>query len=113
MSHGCWLLAYPLAGWSGSAFGLTATFALLAGVALAATAAAALLWPAGDRAELAHRHEALEHRHLHVHDAHHQHEHEGWEGPEPHRHPHRHAAVEHSHAFVIDEHHWHWPGKAQ
>lgn len=113
LSHGCWLLAYPLAGWSGSAFGLTATFALLAGVALAATAAAALLWPAGGRAELTHRHEALEHRHLHVHDAHHQHEHEGWEGPEPHRHPHRHAAVEHSHAFVIDEHHWHWPGKAQ
>lgn len=110
LSHGCWLIAYPLAGWLGSSFGLTTTFALLAAATLAATIAAAALWPAHDAGDLEHRHEALEHEHLHVHDEHHQHEHEGWEGPEPHRHPHRHAPLKHAHAYVIDLHHPIWPG---
>jgi len=109
LSHGCWLIAYPLAGWSGSVFGLTASFAMLGVMALAASGAAVLLWPEDDRMELDHLHEATDHEHMHIHDEHHQHEHEGWEGPEPHRHPHRHKAIRHKHAFVIDRHHWHWP----
>ncbi len=111
LSHACWLIAYPLAGWVGGSFGLTATFALLAVLALAATAGALCLWPADERPELEHRHEALEHEHLHVHDEHHDHEHEGWEGPEPHRHGHRHAPLRHKHVFVIDLHHSAWPGR--
>ena len=110
LSHACWLLAYPLAGWLGAGLGLPASFAILAGLALAATAAALLLWPARDPAELLHHHDAQAHEHLHVHDAHHQHAHEGWEGPEPHRHPHRHAPLTHKHPYVIDSHHQVWPG---
>ncbi|MBL27260.1 MAG: hypothetical protein CMM50_06900 [Rhodospirillaceae bacterium] len=88
LSHGCWLIAYPLAGWVGGALGLEAAFAVLALIALAATAGASILWPAGDPVELEHRHEPTTHEHLHVHDEHHhqhqhQHQHEGWEGPEP------------------------------
>jgi MFS family permease len=109
LSHACWLIAYPLAGWLGVAYGLTAAFAVLAVVTLAATAAAFALWPAQDPGELAHRHEALAHEHLHVHDAHHAHEHDGSEGPEPHRHPHRHGPLSHKHAYVIDSHHPVWP----
>ena len=111
LSHACWLVAYPLAGWIGNGLGLDAAVVVLAVVAGASTAAAAALWPRDDPRELTHRHEALEHEHLHVHDEHHQHEHEGWEGPEPHRHPHRHAPMRHTHAFVIDLHHPVWPAR--
>ena len=109
LSHACWLVAYPLAGWVGGTLGLEAAFAVLALIALFATAGAVTIWPTGDPVELEHRHEATAHEHLHVHDEHHQHEHQGWEGPEPHRHPHRHRPVRHKHAFVIDLHHLSWP----
>ena len=73
------------------------------------TVAAAGAWRPVPADELEHRHEPFDHLHLHVHDEHHQHPHEGWEGPEPHRHPHHHAPVTHRHRFVIDPHHRHWP----
>lgn len=110
LSHGCWLLAYPLAGWTAGTFGYETAFAVLAGISGVATVVAAGVWPKEDPSELEHRHGALDHVHNHVHDEHHQHDHEGWEGPEPHRHPHRHAPMRHTHSFVIDGHHWHWPG---
>ncbi|MEQ8348398.1 MAG: MFS transporter [Sneathiellaceae bacterium] len=109
LSHLSWLATYPLAGWGGSLLGLDAMFAILAALCLAATVAAALLWPAGDPAVLPHVHAAQRHDHLHVHDDHHRHAHEGWEGPEPHRHPHRHAPLRHAHAFTVDLHHPAWP----
>jgi len=111
LSHACWLIAYPLAGWVGGTVGLPVAFAVLAAIALAATAMALVLWPADDPRELAHKHAELDHEHLHVHDEHHRHEHEGWEGPEPHRHPHGHAPLHHTHAFVIDLHHPTWPAR--
>ena len=109
LSHGCWLIAYPLAGWVGGFAGLDTAFGILAGIALASTLAATALWPTADPVEIEHRHEAIRHDHPHVHDEHHQHEHEGWEGPEPHSHPHQHTPIRHKHAFVIDHHHWRWP----
>lgn len=109
LSHGCWLITYPTAGWLGASFGLGTTFFVMAAIAAAATILAGLLWPAGEAVEVEHEHNAFEHNAPHVHDEHHQHEHEGWEGPEPHRHPHRHAPVRHRHAFVIDDHHHSWP----
>lgn len=109
LSHTCWLIAYPLAGWLGLNAGLGWTFGVLAVVAVAATAAAARLWSAADPTELRHRHEAVRHQHEHLHDEHHRHTHEGWEGPEPHSHPHEHEATTHSHRFVIDLHHPAWP----
>ncbi|SFU68317.1 MFS transporter [Halomonas korlensis] len=46
LSHACWLVAYPLAGWLGSALGMMTAFTVLAILALAATLLAARLWPA-------------------------------------------------------------------
>lgn len=109
LSHACWLLAYPLAGWLGAAFSITAAFAVLAIISMASTAVAASVWPADDASELEHVHNPMIHEHLHTHDEHHQHEHEGWEGPEPHSHPHRHSRLKHEHPFVIDLHHTAWP----
>lgn len=111
LSHACWLMTYPLAGWVGASLGLSAAFTVLAGIVLVGTVAALVVWPANDQIELVHRHEATLHQHRHLHDAHHQHTHEGWEGPEPHSHPHRHAPLKHRHAFVIDLHHMAWPGR--
>ena len=109
LAHASWLVAYPLAGWLGSAVDPATGFIVLAVLALAATAVAAMVWPAGDAVELEHEHSAMDHEHLHVHDAHHQHSHAGREGPEPHRHGHRHVAERHRHPFVIDLHHPVWP----
>ncbi|QOR39110.1 MFS transporter [Billgrantia diversa] len=109
LSHGCWLLTYPLAGWMGANLGLIGTFALLGTLALLATALAAYAWPRHDPMEIEHEHAPMTHTHLHYHDDHHQHEHEGWEGPEPHSHPHHHPGGRHRHAFVIDGHHTGWP----
>ncbi|WP_448852679.1 MFS transporter [Corynebacterium sp. 335C] len=49
LSHACWLVAYPLAGWLGAAH-LDATALLLAGIAAAAAVAAWWLWSRADRA---------------------------------------------------------------
>ncbi|MFC9424675.1 MFS transporter [Streptomyces sp. NPDC056987] len=46
LSHGCWLLTYPLAGRLGASAGLPVTALVLGGVALAAALAAAVLWSA-------------------------------------------------------------------
>lgn len=109
LSHGCFLITYPLAGWLGSTFGLPVAFAVLATLVLGSVATALRVWPAQDETNLPHDHAALDHEHLHIHDEHHQHAHEGWEGPEPHSHPHYHPAVRHSHAYKIDQHHPAWP----
>lgn len=109
LSHGAWLIAYPTAGLVGAAFGLSAAFWVLAALVAVGGMAAALLWPADDAEVLEHLHDAVAHEHLHTHGDHHAHGHEGWEGPEPHRHPHHHAPVRHTHAYVIDLHHPEWP----
>ncbi|MFJ7912805.1 MFS transporter [Kitasatospora sp. NPDC096204] len=44
LSHGCWLLTYPLAGWLGATLGLGAASVALGGVALASGALAARAW---------------------------------------------------------------------
>jgi hypothetical protein len=110
LSHACWLVTYPLAGWLASTGGVGAAFAGLGALAAAGGLAAMVLWPAGDPVEVEHVHPGGAHDHLHRHDdPHHAHAHEGWEGPEPHAHPHHHAPVRHRHAFVIDLHHPSWP----
>jgi MFS family permease len=109
LSHACWLLAYPLAGWLGGATTFSVVFGALAALVFASTIIGALVWPAIDSEVIEHLHEEHEHCHLHVHDAHHQHEHEGWERPKPHVHAHRHAPLRHRHGFAIDLHHRRWP----
>lgn len=92
LSHACWLVTYPLAGWLGAEMGLTPTFIVLGIVAAAAVGAASLLWPASDPDEIEHVHDDLVPSHPHLVDA---------------------VAVtrgwRHRHAFVIDSHHATWP----
>ncbi len=90
LSHACWLIAYPLAGWVGATLGLSATAAILASVAAAAIGIALTVWPADDPEAVEHSHDDLPADHPHL--------------PEP---GHRH----HSHAFVIDDLHTTWPMK--
>jgi MFS family permease len=95
LSHACWLITYPLAGWAGATLGLAWTSLLLAGIAAAGLATALRLWPAGDPSTVVHVHEELPAGHPHVRDA------------QPTGH-----GLKHAHPYVIDEFHHHWPNRA-
>jgi predicted MFS family arabinose efflux permease len=90
LSHACWLLTYPIAGWAGEALGLPATMVLLGAVALVGVGLAARVWPAGDPEEIAHAHPDLPADH-------------------PHLREHRVSDAWHQHVFVIDDEHRVWP----
>jgi MFS family permease len=92
LSHACWLVTYPLAGWLGVAAGMAPTLLLLGAVAALAAVAAARLWPAHDPEALPHVHADLPPGHPHIRDA----------QPVP-------GGFRHVHAFVIDRHHRSWP----
>lgn len=92
LSHACWLITYPLAGWLGAKAGLPVTFVALAVVAGCAVALAIWLWPARDPDEIEHIHETLESGHPHIAGA-----------------IRIRAGYRHRHAFVIDSHHPEWP----
>ncbi len=91
LSHVCWLVTYPLAGWLGATIGLNPTFMILAVIAAAALVAALFLWPAGDQETIPHRHPGLPDSDPH------------WKEGAP-TGGHRHA-----HAFIIDDLHPQWP----
>ncbi|MDH6125439.1 MFS transporter [Kitasatospora sp. GP82] len=95
LSHSCWLLTYPLAGWLAAAAGLPVTAAVLGLIALVATTAAAAFWPLRDPARLDHIHADLPVGHPHLTDAHRTAG--GWQ---------------HGHDYVIDLNHRHWPRPA-
>lgn len=92
ISHACWLITYPLAGWLGAASGLPATSAVLALIAAGAAVAAAGLWPRHDPDTIEHEHRTLDDGDPHIADA------------ARTRHGFRHA-----HPFVIDSNHRNWP----
>jgi H+ antiporter protein len=92
LSHACWLITYPLAGWLGASAGLGWTFVALGIIAVAATLLAARLWPRSDPDTIAHVHEDLAPDDPHLADA--------VPAPGGHR---------HEHAFVIDRRHPEWP----
>ncbi|MFJ5234687.1 MFS transporter [Kitasatospora sp. NPDC088391] len=96
LSHSCWLLTYPLAGWLAAGAGLPATALVLAAVALAAALAATALWPRHDPDTLEHVHTDLPADHPHLARAH----------PTPA------GTWSHGHRYVIDHHHPHWPRPA-
>lgn len=91
LSHACWLVCYPLAGWLAATTNMTTTFLVLGAITAAATLAARRLWPPHDP-------EIVEHTH----------------GPGA-DHDHLHDAVlvggmwRHAHEFRIDDHHERWP----
>lgn len=90
LSHACWLVTYPLAGWIGAGAGLSAAALVLAGIGAAGLVAVLRIWPAQDSGGLPHDHPDLppDHPHLVEH------------GPS------------HSHPIVIDELHRRWPRAA-
>ncbi len=93
LSHACWLITYPLAGWLGARFGLGVSFAALGLLASAAVLLSMWLWPSVDSLPLVHRHDDLPASH-------------------PHRVAHPGGVLSgdgHSHAFVIDDEHPRWP----
>lgn len=92
LSHACWLLAYPLAGWLGARTGMPVTMLVLAALAAAGLAAALLTWPMDDREVVEHVHDDLPADHPHLRQS----------SPSG-------AGFRHAHAFVIDDHHRHWP----
>jgi len=92
LSHACWLLTYPLAGWAGAALGMPAAFLLLAIVASIGLLASMWLWPSRDPEILTHVHTGLAPDHPHVRDA--------WTTRE---------GYMHTHPFVIDGIHRQWP----
>ncbi|HDS1227080.1 TPA: MFS transporter [Stenotrophomonas maltophilia] len=91
LSHVCWLIAYPLAGWVGARYGLNVALAALAVLAVLGFIAAWRRWPAHDPDEIAHQHENLAE-------------------DDPHVLEHRDAEGKHRHHFVIDHLHTRWPG---
>ena len=90
LSHACWLVTYPLAGWLQSAHGSVAAMLTLTGLSVVGLGAAFALWPRHDPVEIAHRHDDL-----------------------PPDHPHISAGPRHSHPYVIDDLHPCWPGDRQ
>ena len=95
LSHACWLITYPVAGWVGAKAGMPVAFLLLAGIAAAAVVVALTVWPAADPDQLEHVHSGLAPDHPHLADA------KGTTG-----------GYRHAHAFVIDSHHPEWPRPA-
>ena len=91
MSHAAWLVTYPLAGWLGSTFGMTAAALGLAALGAVAMVAVIRLWPALDPVQIPHIHPDLPAEHPHLRD---------------------HAGPEHRHTLMIDDLHRHWPRAA-
>ncbi|SDU66600.1 Predicted arabinose efflux permease, MFS family [Amycolatopsis keratiniphila] len=92
LSHACWLLVYPIAGWLATTAGFTVTWLVLGALGLAGAAVAVHTWPRHDPSLLEHAHR-------------------GPVAPD-----HLADAVQgddglwwHSHEFVIDQHHHRWP----
>ncbi|MDO9501428.1 MFS transporter [Falsiroseomonas sp.] len=66
LSHGCWLLAYPLAGWLGAAAGTFWAFAAMAALGLAGVVLATLSWRAAEELPVEHSHDDLPADHPHL-----------------------------------------------
>lgn len=92
LSHACWLLTYPLAGWVGDVAGMNMAMVVLGLLGLIGIIAAGLVWPADDPAIIEHVHDDLPDDHPHIRDA------------LPHGRGRRHR-----HVFVIDDEHRVWP----
>ncbi|WP_137699761.1 MFS transporter [Marimonas lutisalis] len=88
LSHACWLIAYPFAGWAGATLGLGAALALAGAAGVVAVVLAGRFWPEGSGAPIVHEHPDL---------------------PPDHPHLKAHGGRRHAHVFVIDDEHRAWP----
>ncbi|GAU86835.1 MFS transporter [Bosea sp. BIWAKO-01] len=91
LSHACWLITYPLAGWLGASMPLSLVASAFAVLTFASVLIASRVWPAEDAERVPHAHPELPADHPHLADAH---------------------AEGHEHAFVIDDLHPEWPTRA-
>lgn len=89
LSHACWLVTYPLAGWAGAIVGLSGTAIILAALAATAVGIGLFVWPPHDPDAIEHTHDDLapDPPHLSGTDRHHR----------------------HAHAFFVDDVHRAWP----
>lgn len=92
LSHACWLLFYPLAGWLGARFGTSLSFAILGAAGALAAWVALTVWPSHDPEVVEHEHPDLPVGHAHTRIG-------GGLSDE----------LRHAHAFVVDDQHPHWP----
>lgn len=86
LSHACWLVTYPLAGWLSTMFGPVVAFTVLAFLAGAGVVCGIAFWPQESGGPVTHSHDDLPKDHPHVQDG-----------------------RTHSHPIVIDDYHPHWP----
>lgn len=87
LSHACWLVTYPIAGWVGAKVGLPLTFTVLGLFAALAVFVAYKVWPKEDPDMLDHVHDNLPSFDTHL----------------------QNGEMRHRHGYVIDEHHPRWP----
>jgi MFS family permease len=87
LSHACWLVTYPLAGWIGAGAGLSVAAIALAVIGAAGLTAVLRLWPDDDQTILPHDHPDLPPDHPHLAE----------------------NGQHHAHAVVIDDLHRRWP----
>lgn len=90
LSHACWLVTYPMAGWLGAKAGLTTSFIALGTLACLSVLLAAFFWRVEETVEVPHLHADLPLDHPHL----------------------RNGAASngaHSHDYVIDDDHPRWP----
>ena len=90
LSHACWLVTYPLAGWIGAGAGLSVAALTLAAIGAAGLVAVLRIWPAHDPEMVRHDHPDLPADHPHLHD----------------------HGVAHTHVLRIDDLHRVWPKEA-
>ncbi|WP_371168387.1 MFS transporter [Aliiroseovarius sp. 2305UL8-7] len=90
LSHACWLITYPLAGWVGEGAGLASALVVLGGLGVVGILSAIWMWPAAGERVVEHSHPELppEHPHLRAHHG---------------------QGRRHAHVFVIDDEHRVWP----
>lgn len=90
LSHVCWLITYPIAGWAGHAFGMDVAMLILGAIALFGALLSLIVWPKGSAKPVAHSHPDLpaDHAHFKQHQQH---------------------GKPHAHVFVIDDEHRVWP----
>ncbi|MGT2504734.1 MFS transporter (plasmid) [Bradyrhizobium guangxiense] len=87
LSHLCWLLTYPLAGWLGLSVGIAPTALVLATLTLSGVVLAFYFWPVAEADLIPHDHPELPPDHPHL----------------------RGQPSVHAHAYVLDDLHPRWP----
>lgn len=96
LSHACWLLTYPIAGWVATEVGYTITWAVQAVLATIGTAVARLSWPSSEPALVEHFHPLNVADRDHITDA-----------------TRTQDGYVHAHEFLIDQLHHRWPAKGR